>query len=74
MIMTDPKRLVSVADDEVDHLLHEVDEEEAGAEDQVRQELDAELLPGPRELLADLGQDVEHGGGEEDPGPETEEE
>ena len=73
MIMTDSERLVSVADDELDDLLHEVDEEEAGAEDEVRQELDAELLPGLRELLADLGQDVEHGGGEEDPAPETEE-
>ena len=74
MIMTDPERLVSVADDELDHLLHEVDKEEAGAEDEVRQELYAELLPGPRELLADLGQDVEHGGGEEDAAPKTEEE
>ena len=74
VVVADPERLVSVADDEFDDLLNEVDEKEAGAEDEVRQELYAELLPGPRELLADLGQDVEHGGGEEDPAPETEEE
>ena len=74
VIMADTERLVSVADDELDQLLHQVDEEEAGAEDEVRQKLDAESLPGPRELLADLRQDVEHGGGQEDAAPEAEEE
>ena len=33
-----------------------------------------ECLTGPVELLADLGEDVEHGGGQEDPAPEAEEE
>ena len=72
--VADPEGLVSVADDELHHLLHQVDEEEAGAEDEVGQELDAELLPGLGELLADLGEDVEHGGGQEDAAPEAEEE
>ena len=74
VIMDHTERLVSVADDELDQLLHQVDEEEAGAEDEVRQKLNAEFLPGPRELLADLGEDVEHGGGQEDASPEAEEE
>ena len=72
--MADTEHLVSVANDELNQLLHQVDEEEAGAEDEVWQELNAEFLPGPGELLADLGEDVEHCGGQEDAAPEAEEE
>ena len=64
MVVADSEDLVGVSNDELHHLLHQVDEEEAGAEDQVRQELNAELLPGLGELLADLGEDVEHSGGQ----------
>ena len=60
MVVADSEDLVGVSNDELHHLLHQVDEEEAGAEDQVRQE----LLPGLGELLADLGEDVEHSGGQ----------
>ena len=74
VIVADSEDLVSVANDELHHLLHQVDEEEAGAEDKVRQELYPELLPGLGELLADLGEDVEHGGGHEDSATEAEEE
>ena len=74
MVVADSEDLVGVSNDELHHLLHQVDEEEAGAEDQVRQELNAELLPGLGELLADLGEDVEHGGGQENSASEAEEE
>ena len=74
VIVADSEDLVSVANDELHHLLHQVDQEEAGAEDEVRQELYPELLPGLGELLTDLGEDVEHGGGHEDSATEAEEE
>ena len=74
VIVADSEDLVSVANDELHHLLHQVDEKEARAEDDVRQELYSELLPGLGELLTDLGEDVEHGGGHEDSAPEAEEE
>ena len=52
-------------------LLHQVDQEEAGADHQHGQELHLQALGLGRQALADLREHVEHGGCQEDPATKT---
>lgn len=63
-----------IAKDEVYHFLNQVDQEEARADDEVREELYAEFLSWLGELLADLREDVEHCGGQEHAAAQTQQE
>ena len=66
--------VADLAQDEVHQLLHQVDEEEAAADQQLRQTLQLQLPRARLQLLADLREDVKHGDAQHDAAAEAEEE
>ena len=66
--------MADLAEDEVHQLLHQVDEEEAAADQQLRQTLQLQLPRARLQLLADLREDVKHGDAQHDAAAEAEEE
>ena len=64
--VADPEGLVGVANNELHHLLHQVDEEEPRAHHQLGQELQLKVLRRGVEAVVDLWQEMYHGGGQED--------
>ena len=69
-----PDSLLPAAQQELGQLLHQVDEEEAGAEDQLRQELQAQQVRRALQVRPDLRQEVDQRGGQENSAAEAEEE
>ena len=68
-----PLQPLLAAQHQLGQLLHQVDEEEAGTEHQLRQELQLQSLRRALQVVADLWQEVDEGGGQEDPTTEAEE-
>ena len=63
--------LVVTSKQSLGELLHHVNQEEAGAEDQLGQELQLQAGRFLRQALDDLRQHVEQGGGQDDPPTKT---